>query len=298
MSKEFNDYDELKEEGRAGLLFALDAQENCVSAEEAVSGGKYFCPVCACKMHVVTSPKGKRYFARNAGAQHTNGKCISYETLKTKHTFDDLDPEKFICSLCRVASRKDRDDGKGAHDSNGGDTRIPDDDETRISPFTTLKQIANEMNYLDANKVTDFLLTYRNAQQVIQGKNFNLGARIVHCRFAAYKGESNALLFDLFCKSYDATVLSVRFSLVFTNKKEFLNYREKFGTPREMENGGARFVKHHDVQDVLLACDNWELITSPQCKSNCGRNECGKCYGMYQALFTNKKQLHLIPADD
>jgi len=297
MNKVLNDFSNFKEEGRAGLLFALDAQDNYVSAEDAVSGEKYFCPGCRCKMHVVTSKCGKRYFARNAGEQHTNGKCVSYERGR-KHTFETLDPERFICSLCRVASKKGIQDGAGPHGVGDGDPSDQDGDEIKLSPFASLKQIANEMDFFDVSKVSDFLLSFRNAESVIKGKGFNLGARIVRCRYAAYKGESNALLFDLFCKRYGATVLSVRFSLLFTSKKEFLAYREKFGTLREMENGSTRFVKHHEVQDVLLACDNWEFVSFPQCKGNCGKNECGKCVGMYQAIFTNSKQIYLFPADD
>lgn len=290
--------DKIKEEGRAGLLFALDAQENYVAAEDAISGEKYFCPVCKCKMHAATSPKGKRYFARNAGEQHTSGKCISYERNQQKHTFDGLDLEKFIVGLCRVASTKEGGDGTGSGGSGGNNSGESDGDEIKVAPFTSLKQIANEMDYLDANRVSEFLLTYRNAKKVFKGKSYDLGARIVHCRYAAYKGESNALLFDIFCKNYDSTTFSVRFSLVFVNKKVFQEYLKKFGEFRPMENGTSRFVKKHEVQDVLLACDNWEFIHAPNCKRNCGKKECGKCYGMYQAVFSNTKQIYLIPADD
>ncbi len=292
MNKQSNEFSGFKEDGRAGLLYALDGNGNYISAEDAVGGEKYFCPGCECKMHAVTSKCGKRYFARNAGEQHTNGKCVSYERGR-KHTFETLDPERFICSLCRVASKKDNQDGTGPRGVGDGDPSDQDGDEIKLSPFTSLKQIANEMDYLDVSRVSEFLLSFRNAENVVTGKGFNLGARIVHCRYAAYKGESNALLFDLFC-----TTLKVRLSLVFTSKKQFLTYRDKFGNFREKENGLTRFVKHHDEQDVLLACDNWEFVSFPQCKGNCGKNECGKCVGMYQAIFTNSKQLYLIPTDD
>lgn len=290
--------EKIKEEGRAGLLFALDTQENYVAAEDAVTGEKYLCPVCKCKMHVVTSPKGKRYFARNAGEQHTNGKCISYERSQQKHTFEGLDLEKFILGLCRVTPKKDVGDGAGSGGSGEGDSEESDDDEIKVTPFTSLKQIANEMDYLDANKVSDFLLTFRNAERALRVKSINLGARIVLCRYAAYKGESNALLFDLFCKRNGSTTLALRLCLVFPNKKDFLKYREKFGQLRPVENGTTQFVKRHKEQDVLIACDSWEYIPTPNCKGNCGKRECGKCYGMYQAVFSNAKQIYLIPADD
>ena len=277
MNTELEEFSGFKEEGRAGLLFAIRGNDEYISAEDAVSGEKYFCPGCGCKMHVATSKCGKRYFARNAGEQHTNGKCISYERGR-KHTFDSLDPKRFICSLCRVIPKKDVKVGTGSHDVGDGDSKTLDGDETKLLPFTTLKQIANEMDFFDVGKVSDFLLSFRNAENVVKGKGFNLGARIVCCRYAAYKGESNALLFNLFCKRYGATVLTVRFSLLFTSKKEFLAYREKFGMLREMENGLTRFVKHHEVQDVLLACDNWEFVFFPQCKGNCGKKRVRKMH--------------------
>ena len=292
-----DEFKEFKEEGRAGLLFALDAQDNYVSAEDAVSGEKYFCPGCKCRMHVVTSRLGKRFYARIAGEQHTNGKCFSYERSK-KHSFEKLVPLTFITELCRVTPKKDGGNATGSKGSGAGDFGAPDDDEFKVAPFTSLKQIANEMDYLDANKVSEFLLTFRNAKNVFMGKGYALGARIVHCRYAAYKSDSNALLFDLFCKNHDSTMFSVRFSLIFVSKKVFQEYLKKFGEFRPMENGTSRFVKKHEAQDVLLACDNWEFIPVPNCKGNCGKKECGKCYGMYQAVFSNPKQIYLIPADD
>ena len=115
---------QLKEEGRAGLLYALDANRNNIPAEDAFTGEKYRCPVCDCEMHVCRTPSGKHIFARNAGKQHTDGRCISYESKSIKHTFDNLNPERFIESLCHVSPKKGN-----PPNGNGGMPKSPNGDE-------------------------------------------------------------------------------------------------------------------------------------------------------------------------
>lgn len=291
----------LKEDGRAGLLYAVDNSGKFISAVNAVNGEKYNCPVCGCMMHILTTKTGKRIFARNPGAQHTNGRCISYESKSNKHSFDNLEPEKFIEGLCRVVPKKKEPDSNDAKKAVGTilDTNGAEDD-IKISPFSSLRQIAEEIDFLDGSVpqgdhiITDFVLTYKSASKFFSEKNRDLGARIVYCRFNAPENKSNTLLFDLFSINKG---IYVRFCLIFSDKKRFVEYRDKFGRFGELENGSTGFIRKHNIQDVLIACDNWELIDRQYCKNNCRKDKCGDCYGMYQAIFTNPKQIYLIPAD-
>lgn len=293
---------QLKEDGRAGLLYALDAYGNNISAENSITGEKYRCPVCTCSMHPCTTKSGKRIFARNPGSQHTDGRCISYESKSIKHSFDTLNPEKFIESLCRVSPRE-----KGKNERNIIDPRnaicsnneFRDiDEDIKSSPFASLKQIAEEIDFLDGSisqnnhKISDFVLTYKSAHQVFQENNYDLGARIIYCRYKIFKSNRNALLFDLFSSGF-----TVRFCLLFHKKREFIANRDKFGDFCEAENGTTKFIKKHEAQNVLIACDNWDFIDRQSCNNTCGKKDCSKCYGMYQAVFTNSKQIYLIPAD-
>ena len=292
----------LKEDGRAGLLYAIDTNGKYISAINAINGEKYNCPVCGCMMHVLTTKTGKRIFARNPGAQHTDGRCISYESKSNKHSFDDLEPERFIEGLCRVVPKKKDHDPTDVRKSIGSTSETNGTEEDiKISPFSSLKQIAEEIDFLDGNisqgnhTITDFVLTFKSAPQFFASeKNRDLGARIVYCRFCAPENKSNALLFDLFSMNNG---IYVRFCLIFSDKKKFIEYRDKFGNFGELDNGATGFIKKHTVQDVLIACDNWELIDRQYCKNNCRKEKCGDCYGMYQAVFTNSKQIYLIPAD-
>ena len=133
----------LKEDGRAGLLYAVDNSGKFISAGNAVNGEKYNCPVCGCMMHVLTTKTGKRIFARNPGAQHTNGRCISYESKSNKHSFDNLEPERFIESLCRVVPKKKEHDPNDVSKSVGTTSETKGaEDEIKISPFSSLKHIS------------------------------------------------------------------------------------------------------------------------------------------------------------
>lgn len=291
----------LKEENRAGLLYAIDANGEIVSAENANPGERYRCPVCNCEMHVCRTPSGKHIFARNPGKHHTDGKCISYESKSIKHTFDTLNPEKFIESLCRVSSKNGNQNvtkPRNTNDSTPGSSDL--DEDIKISSFSSLRQINEELDYLDGSithanhKISDFVLTFKSAPQVFQGSNYELGARIIYCRYIGFDSDRNALFFDSFNYSF-----TVRFCLLFPKKSEFIAYRKKFGDFCEAENGATRFIKKHEVQDVLIACDDWHFIDRQSCNSYyvCRKADCSKCYGMYQAIFTNSKQLYLIPAD-
>lgn len=289
----------LKEDGAAGLLYALNANGEVVPARNGVSGEKYSCPVCNCPVHLRVTQSGKHIFARYPGCQHTDGRCITYEAMPQKHTFDNMDPEQFIISLCRRIPEKER----AVHESqntNDNSTRAGNEEEDiKILNFTSLKQIYNEIMFLDGgvtqrnNKISDYVVTHKSFLQVFRERGIDLGARIIHCRYSGFESKHNALLFDVFDMKQG---VFVRFSLLFTKKDDFIKYRDKFVEFRRAENGTAKFYNLHEAQDVLLACDEWAYIGNQNCKNNCQKS-CEKCRGMYQAVFTNSKQLFLIPAD-
>ena len=136
-----------KEERGTGLPYAVKDPEskNYILAEDAVSGEKYFCPDCGCKMHVTTSKLGKRYFARNSGEEHKKDKCAKYEDAGVWRTFDDLEPESFIRNLCMALLRRGGGVVSGPRARNGKDDAGTDDSEIKILPFANLRQIAGAM---------------------------------------------------------------------------------------------------------------------------------------------------------
>ena len=253
----------LKEDGAAGLLYALNANGEVVPARNGVSGEKYSCPVCNCPVHLRVTQSGKHIFARYPGSQHTDGRCITYEAMPQKHTFDNMDPEQFIISLCRRIPEKER----AVHESqntNDNSTRAGnEEDDIKILNFTSLKQIYNEIMFLDGgvtqrnNKISDYVVTHKSFLQVFRERGIDLGARIIHCRYSGFESKHNALLFDVFDMKQG---VFVRFSLLFTKKDDFIKYRDKFVEFRRAENGTAKFYNLHEAQDVLLACDEWAYI--------------------------------------
>ena len=51
----------LKEDGAAGLLYAINANGEVVPARNGVSGEKYSCPVCNCSVHLRVTQSGKHF---------------------------------------------------------------------------------------------------------------------------------------------------------------------------------------------------------------------------------------------
>ena len=281
---------DIKEEGRAGLLYAKDANGKTIEAEDALTGALYYCPICNCKVHHIKTQSGTHLFGRNPGEVHTNSVCITYESLKVKHTFFGLDPLKFIRSLCYVTPRKKREDGDGTTSNN---TKAGTSTQS-TSQFRSLAQIAKEIEIIDGSTTKDghpiheFVLTFKNVSKVFS-RGYALGARIVLCRFKYDDKKNKALVFELFTREQ-----SVKFRLIFPNKKDFLTYRDKFMEVYEEEDGTTKYRKKNDVQDVLIACDNWELLPRSSCRNICFARSCDKCLGIYQATFTNPKQIYLI----
>jgi hypothetical protein len=282
----------LKNKNRAGLLYAIDANGKIIHAENAKAGVRYKCPVCGCDMHVSTTQTGKRIFVRYPGTEHTNSTCITYESKLIRHTFDDIDPEKFILSLCRASTKKG-DQNITEHSNANGSTRgSPDSDEDiKTSPFTSLKQIDEEYFFINGyadqgqHKISDIVLSYKSDPEVFLGENHDLGARIIRCLYFKYHPNKNALLFDLFSKANDYSVV---ICLFFPNERHFKEVRKKFVYQKEQENGTSKYVKH----EALIAYDKWRFINKKDCKNLCGKTSCGNCKGMYQAIYKNPKQIY------
>lgn len=296
----------LKEEGRAGLLYAYDPDGKYTRADYAKDGSKYTCPVCKCPMHLTSTKTGKKYFARNPHTQHTNPICITKEKKKEEHSFEGLDPVKFIISLCQSTPRKKGSVEKPGTTGPGGGTEPKPqenpDDGTTLRQFSSLKQIAESgIDYLNPNdmqgdhKVSEYIMTYKYAEDFFTNPDFELGARIVYARYSLHDNKTQSLIFTLFIKNKFA----VKFRLLFTSSNEYRSVRDKFVKAAPNEKGRTTLQKTASEQNVLIACDDWYKISKPICNDCCLPKEdyCKTCIGMFQAQYTNSKQLYLLPAD-
>lgn len=298
----------LKDEDRAGLNYAKDPDDVLKSAYEAVSGIRYTCPSCGCLMHPASTKKGKRFFARNPGQYHTKPACITIESKGVEYTFNGLDPKKFIVGLCHASPRKKKGPAPGPNPPTPGpnpptpgNNQPEDDFGGKQQPFTSLAQIASSLienlnanDYQGEHKVSDFILTYKYGLDLLCSPGFILGVRIVYGRYLFSINRNRTLVFSMFRDG-----ISVKFCVTFTKHKDYISFRDKFGRYAEDDKGKTRFKKHYDTQDVLIACDDWRPISRPACAEVCSSDKdyCKSCYGMYQAIFTNSKQIYLIPAD-
>jgi hypothetical protein len=296
---------DIKEEGRAGLSYAYDAQGNYISAADAVNGQEYKCPICGCAMHPTTTKKGRRIFARKPHTIHTNPECITIENSGVEHSFEGLDPLKFISSLCHASSKKKEatQDKSDSNNTSSESTSITvADTEPKLLKFTSLPQIAKSgVDHLKADdmqgdhKVSEFIMTYKFAKDFFTDPGFDLGARIVYAAFDGHIDKKNTLVFVMFNPHFN---FSVRFHLVFPKKKDYKEYRDKFGHYEENEKGKTIFKRLYRRQTVLIASDDWVHLPTDSCNENCRHNDrCESCCGIYQAVFTNSKQLYLLPSD-
>lgn len=287
----------LKTENGAGLFYALDSNDNNTSAKDAIKGLEYRCPECYCAMHLRRTNSGKYIFARNAHEEHKTERCKSYETKQIKHSFDGSSPEDMITKFCSLSlSNGERNITEPRSTKDRGKESIDSDAEVKISSFTSLKQIADELVFLDGStthgkyKISDFVVTFKSARQVFQeGVKYELGARIIHCRYKSFSSKHNVLVFDMFFSG-----ITVRFFLKFHSTEEFRDYRNKFGYFGIAENGTTKFLRHHEVQDVLIASDEWILIENRKdCNDICFRTNCCNCHTVYQAFFNSPRQIFL-----
>ena len=297
-----------KEERGTGLPYAVKDPEskNYILAEDAVSGEKYFCPDCGCKMHVTTSKLGKRYFARNSGEEHKKDKCAKYEDAGVWRTFDDLEPESFIRNLCMALLRRGGGVVSGPRARNGKDDAGTDDSEIKILPFANLRQIAGAMpGFLDGNtadgkhRISDFLISFRYAHDVIKGDHYELGARIVHCRYITHHDPSKSLMFKIFQRDQRTNQVDfeVRFRLAFPEDTLYQHYRNML-VEEGVSEGGRCQTCDKKKQDALIASDNWVFSGRPNCNRNCGMKKCGCCYGLYQAVIVTTDQIYLMKSED
>lgn len=299
---------DLKEKGKAGLLFAYDENMHYTAANQAINGRLYTCPICGCPMHVTTTRNGKRIFARNPHHSHTNSICITIERNGGQRSFNNLDPDTFIQSLCKQNSCKKELNPKHPtfEEVAYKETEIKKvptlDTESNLASFSSLKQIAESgIEYLNPNdiqgthKVYDFIITYKYASNFFTNPNFHLGARIVYVRFSWPDSKNKSLIFSMFIRNN----FSVKFCLRFSYWKDFNNYRDKFGRYIVNEAGKSIFQKNYKEQNVLIACDKWQRIDKSNCNTICSSNAsyCKSCYAMYQATYTNSKQIYLLPID-
>lgn len=291
----------LKDDNRAGLFYALNSNDEYISAADAISGKPYKCPVCSCPMHVTTTRGGKKIFARNPKTQHTNPQCITIENKKVEKTFEFLDPFQFISSLCHAAPQKKpgkpRSNGSPSGDSQSEPENEDESEIMKLSSFSSLRQVAEStIPFLNSDArqgnhlVSDFVVTYKTASDFF-ANNTDVMARIFYARYSWINFQNQAIIFSLFTKT-----ISVKFVLIFTKRSEFVKYYKKFVHFLEGEKGKTICEKIHDEQDVLIASDDWVHLSREQCSAQCSAKKeyCKKCKGMYQAVFTSSKQIYLL----
>lgn len=284
----------------AGLIYAYDPNRVLTSSENSQNGVPYTCPICGCRMHPTTTKSGKRIFVRMPGEVHTSSVCCTLEKKPKKYTFESVSPERLICSLCRAVPRREANGG-----SNGGGGGSSSDAGEKVSeittlPYSSLKQIAESgiesLKPEDKQgdfKVSDFIITYKYGETFFTDPMFELGSRIVYARFLWADDRTKSITFS----QYKPKSYSVKFRLVFLRNKDYKKYRNKFIGPVIDANGRTCTIKLHDQQDVLIAYDQWTLISKVRCKTFCSTDKfCDTCRGTYQAIFTNPKQIYLVPA--
>ena len=295
--------EKLRDENRAGLKYARDLNQKLISAEKASPHQEYICPYCGCKMHR-TSRNGKYYFARNKKQVHSDISCKIADE-KGERTFDNTDPTHFIQKLCHTTHRNKNSSAgqstseRNAQNNNNSQAKEPSPNKDLY--FTSLKQIANSGIYkLNADdkqgdyKISDFILTYKYGMDLLKDPDFTLGPRIIYARYEAYDYKKQSLLFRIFNKENEV----VTFELIFYSNKTFKKYLYSF-MEEIVENSKTKFQKKHQIQDVLIASDSWEKIEKGYCENTCyikSETNCRRCLFMYQAVFTNSKQLYIIPA--
>lgn len=290
---------EIKKEGRAGLFFAYDANHNLTAADDAITGVPYTCPYCKCAMHVTTTKSGKHIFARYPRAVHADPSCITIEVKGVERSFVNLDPHKFIASLCHPTPRKQRTDkSTSGVERNTANSDQDTEQESRLASFRSLKDIAesgiehlNPYDMQGGHKICEFIMTYKYAMTFFLDPYFVLGSRVVTARYMRYDSDTQSLIFCMFQNGY-----CVRFRLIFLNYGDYQKYKGMFFT-KVLINGKTIPQRNYEAQDVLIASDNWEKIEEPDCQSFCpsGSESCPTCLGMYQAVFTHAKQFFLLP---
>ena len=292
----------IREENRAGLKYARDLNKKLISAEKASPHQEYTCPYCGCKMHR-TSRNGRYYFARNKNQVHSNISCKIADE-KGERTFDNTDPIHFIQKLCHTTPRnKDSSTISATNETNTQNNNSSQAKEPSMNKdlyFTSLKQIAESGIYLlEADdkqgnyRLSDFILTYKYGMNLLKDPNFILNARIIYARYEAYDYKKQSLLFRIFNEENEV----VTFELIFFSKKTFKKYLYSI-MEEKVKNTKTLFQKKHPVQDVLIASDSWEKIEKGFCENTCrikSETNCHRCLFMYQAVFTNPKQLYIIP---
>lgn len=292
----------IKEAGKAGLLYAYDEHDVYTPAEEAEPGKTYYCPMCRCLMHVVTPKLGRKYYARNPHETHLDPRCHTIEKKGKTRSFAGLDPETFISSLCHSSPNQRVVTGGNPKGGNGGETpATPDDAGIKLAKFTSLRQIAeSDILFLKEDDrqgdhlISDFILTYRNADSILDGLFIFFECKIIYARYDRSVPNKQILLFTLWTQKH-----SLKLILMIPSKAEFRKIREKFETYVEDDKGRTVLRKNVKKQDVLIASDAWNHISEPRCRDICsaGQEKCKNCCGMFQAVYTNAKMLYLFPPD-
>ena len=89
----------VREEGRDGLLYALDCNNRSVAASSAAPHQYYICAFCKAEM-VLTSRNGEPYFALRKGFIHNHPVCMRMTARGTREKVFKVSPDKFIDQLC------------------------------------------------------------------------------------------------------------------------------------------------------------------------------------------------------
>ena len=308
----------IRDEGKSGLNYAYNSNGDLVKATDAISSVIYTCPCdgCGAKLHVMLTKRGA-VFARYKLEVHLNPICRSIESGAQEKTFENLTPEGFIGKLCRRVQRQPKKPPvvPPTPGKDPGTSSIPPTEPDRTASFSSLKQIAkSQVQYLKPNdrygdhRVSDFILTYKYAFEFFRQEDFSLECRIVYARYRYSYSHVRALEFVLFSGSD-----YVLFLLSFNKQNDYKKYRDQFVTFELNTETGKKMPRFTGKSEVLIASDMWNPLSEDQYlklinskNSNYAESEgknaktlrSGNCYGIYQAVFTNEKQIYIYPNDD
>lgn len=303
-----NIFENLRDEGFDGLNYAYDSNNVFTFAKNAKPGDQYTCPCCKIPMHLRITKSGKPIFARNPNTVHTHPLCLSMDQNKTKRELGDKSPEELFGGICHVAPHKKDVVNKEKNVTETNTCALPTDVDSnnefiKVAQASALKHL-HEMGIEFLNpddkygdyKVSDYVLTYKFAQQCLNDPNYNYKAKSIYVRFLYANSKNSTLVFILFC----GKDFSVRYHLIFKSKIDYQKVLGKFGSFIEDSQGRYKFEKHYKEQNALICSDDWKHLSKENCNTCCHPSNsqyCNSCYGVFQADVTNIGQIFLIPSD-
>ena len=299
-----------------GLPFALDAQNNIVTSENAISGEAYRCPWCGCPMHLIITKNRNRVFGRNPNTHHSDETCqvIEIAKVKVRKTFDGIDPHELILRICRApSSRKttgDKEPGpkEPGEEKPGEKDTDPDIEKAKkVGPVKTLSEIRTNLLYelppsakFSDHCVSEFLVNYKGAKLLFDNREHIDELEVIVYASLEYvyfnPSISNMRASVLFRSKIFDNINDVKGYFCFAmDAKIYGELKDKLTYELIKENGSYGGRRAYFKREVLLASTSWKKIPKPVCSQYCQGEACNRCFGMYLSFLGTKKQIHVFP---